>query len=36
MLERPAERLIIGHGDIIEQRWPDHLASAWRLEGVEV
>jgi hypothetical protein len=36
MLERPAERLIIGHGDIIEQGWRDQLASAWRLEGVEV
>jgi hypothetical protein len=36
MLERPAERLIIGHGDIIDQGWRDHLANAWRLEGVEV
>lgn len=36
MLQRPAERLIIGHGDIIEQGCRDHLARAWRLEGVEV
>jgi glyoxylase-like metal-dependent hydrolase (beta-lactamase superfamily II) len=36
MLERPAERLIIGHGDIIEQGCRDQLAHAWRLEGVEV
>jgi hypothetical protein len=36
MLERPAERLIIGHGDVIDERWREHLANAWRLEGVEV
>jgi hypothetical protein len=36
MLERPAERLIFGHGDIIEQGFRDHLAHAWRVEGVEV
>jgi hypothetical protein len=36
MLERPAQRLIIGHGDIIEDGWQDRLAQAWRLEGVEV
>jgi hypothetical protein len=36
MLERPAERLIVGHGDIIDETWRDHLAQAWRLEGVEV
>jgi len=36
MLERPAERLVIGHGDIIEVGWRDELAQAWRLEGVEV
>jgi hypothetical protein len=36
MLERPAERLIVGHGDIIEEACRDHLAQAWRLEGVEV
>jgi hypothetical protein len=34
--ERSAERLIIGHGDIIELGWQDELANAWRLEGVEV
>jgi len=36
MLQQPAERLIIGHGDIIEAGCHDHLAHAWRLEGVEV
>jgi hypothetical protein len=36
MLERPAERLVIGHGDIIEEDCRDRLAQAWRLEGVEV
>ena len=36
MLQRPAERLIIGHGDIIKEGCRDHLAQAWRLEGVEV
>jgi hypothetical protein len=36
MLGRPAERLIIGHGDIMEVGWRDQLAQAWRLEGVEV
>ena len=36
MLQRPAERLIIGHGDIIEQGCHDQLAHAWQLEGVEV
>jgi hypothetical protein len=36
MLERPAERLIIGHGDIIEEGCRDHLAHAWRVEGVQV
>jgi hypothetical protein len=35
MLERPARRLIIGHGDIIEGDCRDRLARAWRLEGVE-
>lgn len=30
------ERLIIGHGDIIEEGCQDHLAHAWKLEGVEV
>lgn len=36
MLERPAERLIIGHGEVIEKDCRDHLARAWRLEGLEV
>ncbi|MBX3274662.1 MAG: DUF4336 domain-containing protein [Sandaracinaceae bacterium] len=36
MLRRPAERLVIGHGDIIEADWREHLTQAWRLEGVEV
>jgi hypothetical protein len=36
MLERPAQRLIVGHGDVIEQDCRDRLAQAWRLEGVEV
>lgn len=36
MLERPAQRLIIGHGDVIDAGWRDHLAHAWRLEGVEL
>jgi hypothetical protein len=36
MLQLPAERLIIGHGDVIEEGWRDQLAGAWRLEGVEI
>jgi glyoxylase-like metal-dependent hydrolase (beta-lactamase superfamily II) len=36
MLERPAQRLIIGHGDVIEEGWRDRLAHAWQREGVEV
>ena len=36
MLERPAQRLIIGHGEVIEAGCRDQLARAWRLEGVEV
>jgi hypothetical protein len=36
MLERPAQRLIVGHADIIEAGCRDQLAQAWRLEGVEV
>jgi hypothetical protein len=36
MLERSAQRLIIGHGDVIEEGWRDSLARAWRLEGVQV
>jgi hypothetical protein len=36
MLERPAGRLIIGHGDVIDDAWQDRLAEAWRLEGVDL
>lgn len=36
MLERPAQRLIVGHADVIEDDCRDRLAEAWRLEGVEV
>jgi hypothetical protein len=36
ILERPAERLIIGHGDVIEEGCRDLLAHAWRLEGIEI
>jgi hypothetical protein len=36
MLERPAQRLIVGHADVIEGGYLDRLARAWRLEGVEV
>lgn len=36
MLERRADRLIVGHADIIEAGCRDRLAEAWRLEGVDV
>jgi hypothetical protein len=36
MLERPAQRLIVGHADVIEAGCRDHLAQAWRQEGVAV
>jgi hypothetical protein len=36
MLDRPAQRLTAAHGDVIGDGWRDHLAQAWRLEGVEV
>lgn len=36
MLERAAQRLIVGHGEVIEEGWRDRLAQAWRWEGVEV
>lgn len=36
MLKRPAQRLIIGHGEVIEDSCLDHLARAWRLEGLQV
>jgi hypothetical protein len=35
MLERPAQRLIVGHADVIDEGCRDRLAQAWRLEGVE-
>lgn len=34
ILARPAHRLLIGHGDVIEHDCRDHLANAWRREGV--
>lgn len=34
MLERPAQRLIVGHADVIGDGCSDLLADAWRLEGV--
>jgi hypothetical protein len=36
MLERPAQRLIVGHADVIGEGCRDRLAEAWRREGVEV
>jgi hypothetical protein len=36
ILDRPAQRLLVGHADIFEQDWRDHLARAWRTEGVTV
>jgi hypothetical protein len=36
MLQRPAQRLIVGHGEVIDDGCREHLAEAWRLEGVEV
>jgi hypothetical protein len=36
MLERPTQRLIVGHADIIEEGCLNQLAQAWRLEGVEL
>jgi hypothetical protein len=36
ILERPAQRLIVGHCDVIEDGWRDQLAQAWREEGVAV
>jgi len=36
MLERPAQRLIVAHNDVIEGDCRDRLAQAWRLEGLEV
>lgn len=36
MLERPAQRLIVGHADVIGQGCRELLANAWRREGVDV
>jgi hypothetical protein len=36
ILERPAQRLIVSHCDVVEKGWRDHLAQAWRQEGVAV
>lgn len=36
IVERPARRLIVGHADVMEAGWREHLARAWRLEGVDV
>ncbi len=36
MLERPAQRLIVAHADVIEDDCRDRLAQAWRAEGVEL
>lgn len=36
ILERPARRLIVGHADVLDEDWRDHLAQAWRSEGLEV
>ena len=36
MLKRPAQRLIVGHADVIEEGCRERLAQAWRLEGVQV
>ncbi len=36
MLDRPAERLVVGHADVVGDGCRDRLAEAWRLEGVAV
>lgn len=36
MLDRPAQRLIIGHGEVLEKDGRDLLARAWRQEGLNV
>jgi hypothetical protein len=36
MLERPAQRLVVGHAHVMEDGWRDELAQAWKLEGVEL
>lgn len=35
MPERPFQRLIVGHAEVIADRCHERLAEAWRLEGVE-
>lgn len=36
VLERPAERLVVAHADVVEAGCRDRLAEAWRLEGVDI
>lgn len=36
ILERPAQRLLVGHAALLEEGCRDRLAEAWRLEGVQV
>lgn len=36
ILQRPAERLIVGHSDVITEQCRERLAQAWRREGVKV
>ncbi len=36
MLERPAQRLIVGHAEVIEAECRERLAQAWRVEGVDL
>jgi hypothetical protein len=35
MLQRSAQRLIVGHAEIIDEGCGERLAQAWRLEGVD-
>jgi Domain of unknown function (DUF4336) len=36
MLQRPAQRLIVGHASVIESGCRERLAEAWKAEGVSV
>jgi len=36
ILQRPAQRLVVAHADVIEGDWRDRVAHAWRLEGLDV
>jgi hypothetical protein len=36
ILERPAERMIVGHADVVDAGWRDRLAEGWRIEGVPI